>query len=173
MALATAAGTIAAAWMGSCGSSGAAGVTGASGGAPPGTGGSTTVVFVGSGAGGAGCGGPPATDGGGGDGPTGCEGIEGGVTFAAARSAVFSGCQGEVCHIHDVPTPQWLAQPATECCDGRLRAMPGNAARSYVLDKIENHDLCGGERMPFGGPYLDASQALIVRRWICGGAPAQ
>ncbi len=118
-----------------------------------------------------GCGGPPASDGGDADGATGCEGIEAGVTYKEV-GAVFAGCQGEACHgspTHDAT----VDVAAYECCDGRLLVDPGNAAQSYLLDKVEGHDLCQGSQMPWMQPPLSAADQLTIRQWICEGAPAQ
>ena len=156
---------------GSCqgGSGAAAGTTTATG---TGAGGSTDVGLFD--AGGTawtvpdGCAGPPPNDGGD-DGPTGCEGIEAGVTYKEV-SAILAGCQGEGCH----PSPgraDLVDKVALECCDGRLLVQPGNAARSYLLDKVEGHDVCQGGRMPLNQTPLPDTDALTLRRWICDGAP--
>jgi hypothetical protein len=110
--------------------------------------------------------GPSASDGG-----TGCEGIEGGVTVQAAE-AVLSGCTGAGCHAAPV-LASLVGAPVGDCNDGRDFVKPGNAAQSYLLDKIEGHDCCFGPRMPPNGPYLSDADALTVRRWICEGAPTQ
>lgn len=103
------------------------------------------------------------------DAPTGCEGIEGGVTWEEV-GAILSGCQGEVCH--SAPTyASTVDQPASECCNDRLLVDPGNAANSYLFDKVEGQDLCFGARMPFGEPPLPDVEILTIRRWICEGAP--
>jgi hypothetical protein len=153
-------------------SAGGAGMGGALG---TGTGGGSTGpgLFGDSGLGGAsadGCGGP-AADAGDGDGSTGCEGIEGGVTYKEVGT-VLAGCQGETCH--GAPTHDMVVGVAAyECCDGRLLVDPGNAAQSYLLDKVEGHDLCQGDRMPWMLPPLSDADLLTIRRWICEGAPAQ
>jgi hypothetical protein len=115
-----------------------------------------------------GCSGPDASDGG--DGSTGCEGLEGGVTYAQVKP-IFANCSGEICHgswTHD----NAVGVVATECCDGRFLVQPGNAAQSYILDKIGNHDTCQGTQMP-PPPLSQLSDAdvLTLRRWICEGAP--
>jgi hypothetical protein len=166
--------------LGSCGGGGAAqGATSSSsaGGAPSsasgtGNGGSTGAILVGSGGGStATCGGPPASDAGD-DGPTGCEGIEGGVGFAAV-APLFSGCAGETCHESPWTQPELVDIVAYECCDGRFLVAPGDPNHSYLVDKLEGTMLCQGHRMPLSGPpYFTAEQIATVRAWICSGAPA-
>jgi hypothetical protein len=108
-----------------------------------------------------------------GDGSTGCEGIEGGATYTNDVALILGqNCNGELCH----PPPVYdtlVGVVATECCDGRLVVAPGNAAQSYLLDKLEGHDLCAGGRMPLAKPPLADEDVLTVRRWICAGAPLQ
>lgn len=45
------------------------------------------------------------------------------------------------------------------------------AEASLIFLKISQDNPPVGSRMPYGGPYLAASQIEIVRRWIAGGAP--
>jgi hypothetical protein len=60
--------------------------------------------------------------------------------------------------------------PASECTD-RLRVAPGSPSTSYLVDKLASgNNLCSGQRMPRGGPYLTSSQIDVVRAWITGGA---
>ena len=54
---------------------------------------------------------------------------------------------------------------------GAVRVVPGDAANSYLIHKLEGRpDIVGG-RMPLGGPYLTSGQILVIRRWIDVGAP--
>jgi len=156
--------------LGSCNGGGA---TGGSGGAQTtATGGSTGVGLFD--AGGTawlvpdGCAGPPASDAAY-DGPTGCEGIEAGVTYQEV-GMILAGCQGENCH--GSPTHDDLVDiVASECCDGRLLVDPGNAALSYLMDKVEGQNLCYATQMPLDKPPLSDADLLTIRRWICEGAP--
>lgn len=50
------------------------------------------------------------------------------------------------------------------------RVAPGDSANSYIVQKIEGHAAVGA-RMPFGGPYLDATTIGLIRQWIDNGAP--
>ena len=49
------------------------------------------------------------------------------------------------------------------------RVAPGDANNSYVIQKLEGHAAVGA-RMPFGGPYLDATTIALIRQWIDNGA---
>jgi hypothetical protein len=50
------------------------------------------------------------------------------------------------------------------------RVMPGNAGTSYVIRKLEGGPGILGQRMPFGGPYLDQNTINAIREWINNGA---
>jgi hypothetical protein len=149
------------------------GSTGAGGAQTTGSGGSTGLGFFD--AGGIawslpdGCGGPPASDAAV-DGPTGCEGIEAGVTYEEV-GMILAGCQGEGCHASPTAA-ELVGVVAEECCDGRFLVSPGNAAQSYLLDKVEGQSLCYPGRMPLNQTPLSDAQILTLRRWICEGAPS-
>jgi mono/diheme cytochrome c family protein len=49
------------------------------------------------------------------------------------------------------------------------RVQAGNPANSYLVRKLEGTQTVG-ERMPFGGPYLDQTTIDRVRSWIQAGA---
>ncbi|RTL39981.1 MAG: hypothetical protein EKK53_16465 [Burkholderiales bacterium] len=49
------------------------------------------------------------------------------------------------------------------------RVAPGDAANSYLVQKLEGHQAVGA-RMPLGGPYLDAQTIALIRQWIDNGA---
>ena len=52
-----------------------------------------------------------------------------------------------------------------------LRVVPGNPDASYLVRKLEGAPGITGQRMPFGGPFLDAAAIAQVRAWIAAGAP--
>jgi CHRD domain/Bacterial Ig domain len=52
-----------------------------------------------------------------------------------------------------------------------LRVSPNNPAGSYLVRKLEGDASISGARMPFGGPFLSASDMDKVRSWINSGAP--
>lgn len=51
------------------------------------------------------------------------------------------------------------------------RVLPGDAAASYLVRKLEGSAGITGERMPQGGPFLSAAEIDRVRSWINAGAP--
>jgi hypothetical protein len=59
---------------------------------------------------------------------------------------------------------------ARECTTGRLRVASGDPAASYLINKLTGVDMCSGQRMPRGGPFLDDATIDVVRSWIQAGA---
>lgn len=53
---------------------------------------------------------------------------------------------------------------------GERIIQPFNADASPIIDKITNATPEFGERMPFGGPYLEADEIGLIRAWINQGA---
>lgn len=54
---------------------------------------------------------------------------------------------------------------------GAVRVIPGDPTNSYLVHKLEGRSDIVGTRMPRGtGPYLQAGQMLILKRWIELGA---
>jgi hypothetical protein len=47
---------------------------------------------------------------------------------------------------------------------------PGNPDASYLVRKVEGTSGISGERMPFGGPFLDAATIAQIRAWVEAGA---
>jgi uncharacterized protein (TIGR03118 family) len=58
-----------------------------------------------------------------------------------------------------------LEQPAL------LRVKPGDPANSYLIQKLEGAATITGQRMPFGGPFLDQATIDQIKAWIASGAP--
>jgi uncharacterized protein (TIGR03118 family) len=52
-----------------------------------------------------------------------------------------------------------------------LRVKPGDPANSYLIQKLEGAAGITGQRMPFGGPYLDQATIDQIKAWIASGAP--
>lgn len=72
---------------------------------------------------------------------------------------------------HDVAYDQ-LVNLAARGKTGAVRVVPGDAANSYLVQKLEGAPGIAGRRMPFNGPpYLTDGQLLILKRWIAIGAP--
>lgn len=128
-----------------------------------------TGSFTVSGSGGGTCG----TSDAGADAATGCDGLEGGVTFSGDVGPIFrANCStSDICHT--TPTyGDFVNVLAPECCNGtELFVKPGDADHSYVMNKITGYAMCYGSPMPFGGPALPDADILTIRRWICEGAP--
>jgi hypothetical protein len=59
----------------------------------------------------------------------------------------------------------------TSHCNGKLLVDPGDAASSYLLDKLQGSQSCGVQ-MPKGHEPLDASSINCVADWIDALAPA-
>ncbi len=95
--------------------------------------------------------------------------------YEADVAPVLSACHGEVCHggafLQRSQLSRLIGAPSAECCGTRLLIAPGHPERSYVLDKVRGTPVCGGERMPFDGPYLSDAQIQVLSDWICEGAP--
>lgn len=53
---------------------------------------------------------------------------------------------------------------------GMMRVAPGDPANSYLVRKIEGTNTTG-QRMPLGGPFLDADTIARIKSWIASGAP--
>jgi hypothetical protein len=51
------------------------------------------------------------------------------------------------------------------------RAAPSDSAGSYLVQKLQGDPGIVGNRMPFGGPFLDQPTINVVRQWIDAGAP--
>jgi Bacterial Ig-like domain len=54
---------------------------------------------------------------------------------------------------------------------GVQRVAPSNSAGSYVVQKLQGDAGISGNRMPFGGPFLDQPTINVIRQWIDAGAP--
>jgi hypothetical protein len=60
-------------------------------------------------------------------------------------------------------------------CSSKLRIAPGEAAKSYLVDKIlgvaQDEGCYSGKQMPLNKPPLAASETAIIEAWINAGAP--
>jgi hypothetical protein len=140
---------------GSSGGGGAAGETGGIGGGM-----------------GAGAGGAPATGGAGGAG--------GAPTTADVQAILNASCTS--CHGGASPSAglDWTnvrAQigVASGQCSAKNRITSGDAAHSYVIDKLlgapQDGACFSGQRMPRGAPALAPSAIALMRAWIDAGTP--
>ena len=72
---------------------------------------------------------------------------------------------------HDVAYDQLVNLPSRGKPTA-TRVVPGDAANSYIVQKLEGAPGIVGRRMPFSGaPFLTDGQMLILKRWIAIGAP--
>jgi hypothetical protein len=53
---------------------------------------------------------------------------------------------------------------------GFKRVLPSDAANSYLFMKVTADPRITGEQMPFGGPYLSATETAAIQAWIDAGA---
>jgi hypothetical protein len=61
--------------------------------------------------------------------------------------------------------------PSSQCSPSRLRVMPGDPGRSYLMNKLMGVNLCTGSQMPKAGTSLSSGELQSIGAWICGGAP--
>jgi len=102
----------------------------------------------------------------------------GGCSTADVVAIVFSArCTNGACHDADGPASGLdlasagvearLANASAKGCSGKVLVSPGNAAGSYLLDKLQGDVTCGVQ-MPKGGAPLDAASINCVADWIDG-----
>ena len=70
---------------------------------------------------------------------------------------------------HDAAYGNLVGVPSRDK-SGAVRVIPGDAANSYLIHKLEGRSGIVGLRMPTSGPYLTAGQIAVVQRWIELGA---
>lgn len=96
-------------------------------------------------------------------------------TIFTPRCAIAGGCHAGV----DAPFGQDLSSGKafasivgveSQEVPGLLRVKPGDPDNSYLLMKVAGDPRIAGERMPFGGPYLEVSEIDAIRKWIESGA---
>jgi len=54
-------------------------------------------------------------------------------------------------------------------CSNKTFVVSGNAAQSYVVEKVESATPTCGARMPRGGT-LTTAEITLIKNWICQGA---
>ncbi|MFO1425926.1 MAG: CHRD domain-containing protein [Steroidobacteraceae bacterium] len=101
-------------------------------------------------------------------------------TFTEIQTQVFNvSCAVSGCHAGASPAQGMsLAAPAyativnvaSSESPSLKRILPGDAANSYLVQKIEG-TAAVGQRMPLGGPFLDATTIARIRAWVNAGAP--
>ena len=103
-----------------------------------------------------------------------CDSHAGTVSFTTDVVPLIGHCGGEICH-GGIGT-SWpyasLVNVATmQCTDQRVIVKPGDPMNSYLIQKLDNFDICMGVRMPKAGEPLTAAQLQTLVDWICQGAP--
>ena len=103
--------------------------------------------------------------------------LEGPATFERVQTRIFDvSCAASGCHRAGV-WPRLSAGQAyenivdVESTQGLPLVYPGLPDSSYLYLKLLPDAEISGQRMPPGGPYLDAASLEIVRAWIERGAP--
>lgn len=92
------------------------------------------------------------------------------VSFMSdVRPILSASCMGGGCHSN--PATFFVGGGNTSCATATERRMvvPGDAAASYVVHKLEGTGICG-VRMPRGRAPLSAAQIATIRTWIDEGA---
>jgi hypothetical protein len=61
-----------------------------------------------------------------------------------------------------------LVDVASKECTNKKRVLSGDAAQSYLLNKLTGSGMCSGSQMPKGGTPLNNAELDTVRSWING-----
>jgi len=111
------------------------------------------------------------------------------VSFTADVAPLFKTTCGTSCHVVGAATggsaglnlntnfafAELVDADASQCRGAdadRRRVVPGDVAKSYLMDKLLGRRMCSGRLMPRGRAPYTAPELSIVGRWICQGAPA-
>ncbi len=104
------------------------------------------------------------------------------ATFANDVQPIFSAsCASKGCHsgvkpAASLPLTEGASYAAlvgaqtNQCGGGRVRVVPGDPARSYLMQKLLGVDLCTGTQMPKAGQSIPSAQIDAIGAWICAGA---
>lgn len=102
-------------------------------------------------------------------------------TFTEIQTQIFNNsCAQSGCHSGGSPQAGMdLSAPAYDDIvnvpssqqPSLLRIDPGNSDDSYLIRKLEGGPGITGQRMPFGGPFLDQATIDRMRAWVDEGAP--
>jgi len=104
------------------------------------------------------------------------------VSFAGAVQPVFTGsCAVTGCHTGVAPKAglnlgsgkaygQLVNVPAS-ACSSKIRVVPSQTDKSYLMNKLTGVGMCSGTQMPKIGTSLPPSQLAAISGWICNGAP--
>jgi hypothetical protein len=91
------------------------------------------------------------------------------------RCAIEGGCHAGVDaqlgqDLSDGKTHASIVGVESQEIPGLLRVAPGDPDGSYLLMKVSGDPRIAGERMPYGGPYLETGEIEAIRAWIEAGA---
>ena len=86
-----------------------------------------------------------------------------------SRNTRFAQFNGALDLSHDLAYAN-LVNVASRGKAGAVRVIPGDAANSYLIHKLDGRSGIVGLRMPTSGPYLTAGQMAVIQRWIELGA---
>jgi hypothetical protein len=102
-------------------------------------------------------------------------------TFTEIQSQIFTPtCAVGGCHSGGTPAAGMdltasaysrIVNVASSEVPSLMRIAPNNAANSYLIQKLEGAAGIVGQRMPFGGPFLDQATIDRIRAWVDAGAP--
>jgi hypothetical protein len=81
----------------------------------------------------------------------------------------FASVNGGLDLSHDAAYANLVGAPSA-AKPGAVRVIPGEAANSYLIHKLEGRSGIVGLRMPISGPYLTTGQIAVIQRWIELGA---
>jgi hypothetical protein len=109
-----------------------------------------------------------------------CVSCGGDVSFAADIVPIFTrSCLGSGCHegaraaasLNLSATQAWAELVGTPAsCGTRALVRPSDVSGSYLVNKLENVDICSGTEMPKRGERLPTAEIDLIRAWICQGA---
>lgn len=104
------------------------------------------------------------------------------VSFAAQIQPILTReCTSAGCHVGAQPKSSLLltagasygalVNAASSTCTAKVRVVPGQVDKSYLVNKLTGIGMCAGTQMPKTGGALPANEIDLVRAWICNGAP--
>jgi hypothetical protein len=97
------------------------------------------------------------------------------ATIFTPRCAIAGGCHAGVGAPYGQDLSEGKAYASivgveSQEVPGLLRVAPGDPDNSYLVMKVAGDPRIAGERMPFGGPYLEQAEIDAIREWIESGA---
>jgi hypothetical protein len=105
------------------------------------------------------------------------------VSFASVIQPILTtNCTASGCHAGNMPKEgldlssgkaygALVGVASSQCNNGLKRVLPGDPAKSYLVDKLLGTNLCSGSQMPKAGTSIPAKDLEAITNWICNGAP--